>query len=320
MGLTMAFADRIKAQPRAILAPVHPPEPAGPEAMTSSTWIHILVQSWTDFSRDQITSVAGGVTFFGLLALFPALSAFVSLYGLIAKVQTARQQVDGLAGLLPGGAVSILTEQLDRLTQMNHAHLGAAFAVSLALSLWSSNAGIKALIFGLNVAYKERETRNFLVLNLTSLAFTIGVTIFMLLAVASIASAPSILTALGYGSLASLSVLRWPVLLLVVTGLLSLLYRYGPSRAHAKWRWISPGGAVSAIAWICMSVLFSWYAANFGSYDRTYGSLGAVVGFMTWIWLSIIVVLFGAELNAEIEKHMDLGAAKGPLGRDWEHQ
>ncbi len=314
VGLCLGFADRLRPSPPRTAAP-NPAlavDAASPRAMPAATWMDILVQTWSDFSRDQITSVAGGVTFFGLLALFPALSAFVSLYGLVADVQTARRQIDSLAGLLPGGAVSVLTEQITRLTQMNHAHLGAAFAVSLLLSLWSSNAGVKALIFGLNVAYEEHEKRNFVRLNLVSLAFTAGVTVFMLAAVASITAVPALLSALGYGAFAGLSLLRWPALLVIVTGLLSLLYRYGPSRTQARWRWISPGGAASALAWICMSLLFSWYAANFGSYDRTYGSLGAVVGFMTWIWLSIIVVLFGAELNSEIEKHTRVDTTTGP--------
>jgi membrane protein len=274
-------------------------------------WKSILVRTVREFNDDQIPTVAAGVTFFGLLSLFPALGAFASLYGLFADVGDARRQIASLAGLLPGGALTVIGDQMTRLAGADHGRLGLAFLVSLILSLWASNAGIKALIAGLNVSYEEVERRRFIRLNLVTLSFTVGAIAFTVLGMAAVAAVPATLAGLGISGLNGLSALRWPVLLLVMIGLLSLLYRYGPCREHARWRWITPGSVAASIGWMAMSLGFSWYVANFGHYDRTYGSLGAIVGFMTWIWLSLIVVLFGAELNAEIESQTSVDTTTG---------
>ena len=141
--------------------------------------------------------------------------------------------------------------------------------------------------------------------------------VFAIVAISAIAAAPATLARFGFGQMQHVSVLRWPALFLVVGGLLSILYRYGPSRAHAKWRWVTPGGIFASVGWLGMSIGYSVYVANFGHFDRTYGSLGAVVGFMTWIWLSLIVVLLGAELNAELEQQTTLDTTTGapqPMG------
>lgn len=272
-----------------------------PADIQLAAWIQVAGRTCAAFTHDQIPAVAAGVTFFSLLAICPALGAFVSLYGLVANVEDARRQILGLSGLLPGGALSVIGDQMTRLASANHAHLGVAFAGGLLISIWSANAGVKALISGLNVAYEARETRKFIGLNLLSLSFTVGLTAFAVIAVAAIAAAPKVLAAVGLASFRGEGFLRWPVVLGVAIGLLELLYRFGPSRDQARWRWITPGSALAAFGWVAMSLLFSLYVANFGHYDRTYGSLGAIVGFMTWIWLSAIVVLVGAELNSQLE-------------------
>jgi membrane protein len=275
-------------------------------------WLAVLGHTIGEFSQDGIPRVAAGATFFALLALFPALAAFVSLYGLIADVGAAQRQILSLSGVLPGGAVSVVGQQLTRLAATSHRNLGLAFAVSLIASIASSNAGVKAVIDGLNIAYEEREKRGFLKLNAISLAFTLGAIVFSVVAIASIIAVPGLLRWLGLGARPGLTLLRWPCLLVVVSMLFSLLYRYGPSREHARWRWVTPGGLVAALGWLVMSVLFSWYVANFGHYDRTYGSLGAVIGFMTWIWMSLIIVLLGAELNSELELQTFVDTTTGP--------
>jgi membrane protein len=218
-----------------------------------------------------------------------------------------------LANVLPGGAISVLSQQLVRLAASDHRSLGLAFASGLLISIISSNAGMKALIGGLNVAYDEQEKRNFLKLNAVSLTFTIGSIIFSVIAIAAVVAAPGLLRQLGLGSMGgAVTLLKWPLLLIIVIAGCSVLYRYGPSREHARWRWITPGGITAAVGWLVMSLLFSWYVANFGNYDRTYGSLGAVIGFMTWIWLSVIVILFGAELNSELELETLADTTTGP--------
>ena len=265
----------------------------------------VLSRTWREYNEDQIAAVAGGATFFGLLSLFPALGVFVSMYGLIANVDEASLDIARLQGVLPGGAVSVLSEHIARLTAMPDSDLGVAFAVSLLLSIWSSNAGVKSLIGGLNIAYDTRETRGFLRLNALSLGFTVTVVATAILAAILVAW-------FDRTSLASMPIvafLQWPVTLVLIVTLVSLLYRYGPARPPGRWRWITPGSAFVAVAWICMSVAFTLYVANFGSYDRTYGSLGAVVGFMTWIWLSLTLFLLGAELDSELDKTQRQAAA-----------
>jgi len=272
----------------------------------------ILLGAVRAFNDDHISTAAASVTFFGLLALFPALSAFVSLFGLFADVNDARRMVMATEGVLPGGAITVLSDQLTRLASADQGRLGLAFAVSLAVSIWSANAGIKALIEALNVAYEARERRGLIRLNLITLGFTAGAILFSVLAIAFVVSAPEVFSGLGLPQLSALGFVRWPIFLGLMTVVFALLYRYGPCRPRARWRWVTPGGAVAAGGWLAMSGLFSWYVANFGHYDKTYGSLGAIVGFMTWIWLSLIVVLLGAELNSEIERET---AADTPAGR-----
>lgn len=274
------------------------------------TWLDVASLSVRSFNDDRIPAVAAAVTFYFLLALFPALSAFASLYGLIASVKDAERQIDALAGVLPGGAISVIGDALTRLTATNHGALGLAFAVSIVVSIWSANAAIKAVIDGLNVAYEAHERRNFVKLTLVSLAFTVGIILAAIVAMALVAAAPPLLARLQLRSLVGLALLRWPILFVATAVFFSVLYRFAPCRPASKLRWITPGGCVAALGWVVVSALFSWYVSNFGHYDQTYGSLGAVVGFLTWVWLSTMVLLFGAELNAAAEARTARPAAK----------
>ncbi len=300
-----SFAPRISWQ-----RPGH--NAANPAQMPLQAWRQIGLRTWKEFNADQILAVAGGVTFFSLLALFPALGAFVSLYGLISNVEDARRQIISMGAVLPGGAVTVIGDQMTRLTATNHTRLGFAFVTGLLISIWSANAGVKALMSGLNVAYEEREKRGFIKLNLMSLTFTVGLTVFAVAGTAAVVAAPQALATVGLGRFQGESLLRWPLILAVTIGLLALLYRFGPSREHARWRWITPGSILAAALWMAMSVGFSLYVANFGHYDRTYGPLGATIGFMTWIWLSVTVVLLGAELNSELEEQTSVDTTTGP--------
>ena len=214
--------------------------------------------------------------------------------------------------------MTVIGEQMRRLIQSDHAHLGFTFLTSLLISVWSANAGVKALMAGLNDAYEEREKRGFIRLNLLSLTFTLGLTGFAVLGAASVVAAPKVLDSVGLGQFQFASLFRWPAMLAVTFVALALLYRFGPSREPARWRWITPGSILAAFGWLAMSTVFSFYVATFGHYDRTYGPLGAIVGFMTWIWLSIIVVLLGAELNSQLEQQTSVDTTTGaplPKGR-----
>ncbi len=296
-GLSVVFIDECSVSRRRAPRIPDAPEASSPLAAPPRDWRSVVGRTWKTLNSEQIYTVAGGATFFGLLALFPALAVFVSLYGLFADAAKSRTDLASLRGVIPDGAISVLSEQMTRLAAAPHAQLGLAFLVSVLLSIWSANAGMKALIAGLNVAYDATEHRKFFRLNATSLAFTVGG-----VAVAALAAAvPGWLSRMGPHVLPVIAVLRWPVFLATILAVLSILYRYAPSHRQARGGWITPGSLFATIAWVAMSLLFSFYVANFGVYDKTYGSLGAIVGFMTWIWLSLTVLLIGAELNAQLE-------------------
>ena len=270
-----------------------------PSEIPAKGWKDIAWRVWEGMQKDRVLLIAAGVTFYSLLAAFPAVAAAIALYGLVADPHTIHQQLAVLAGIIPDGAVQVIGDQVNRLLEQGTKTLGFALIAGLAVSLWGANAATKAMFDALNVIYDEDEKRSFLKLNFYSLAFTLGAIVVLLLAAGSVVIVPALLAALGVQSL--LALLRWPILLVAILLALACLYRYGPSRRHAEWRWVTWGSALAAVLWLAASMTFSWYVANFGSYNATYGSLGAVIGFMTWMWLSTIVVLLGAKVNAELE-------------------
>jgi len=283
-------------------------EPAGagmpPPEIPKRGWKDILWRVYDGVTEARIFLIAAGVTFYLILGLFPGIAALVSIYRLFVDPQTMVNHLDIVASVAPGGAVDVLREQLSRLGQQTNTSLGVSFLVSLAVSLWTATSGIKAIFDGLNVAYGETEKRGSVKLSAITLMFTVGAMVFVLLSLGAVVALPVVLSYVPLPGLTSvaLSIARWPILFVTVTLALSFLYRYGPSRAEPKWRWISWGGLLATVLWIAVSILFSWYVAHFGSYNKTYGSLGAIIGFMTWIWLSVIAVLLGGQLNAAIEQ------------------
>jgi membrane protein len=307
LGLMLAVwprrhGDELDAPLRARFEPGRGRQATTPGEIPPLGWRDILWRAWKEFNEDQIINVSAGVAFFGVLALFPGMAAFVALYGLFADVGDAQKQLAALAGVLPADSLTLIGTEMTRIAAAKKASLSVTFVFSFLLSIWSANAGIKGLFTGLNVAYEEREKRGFLRLNLISLTFTLAVLVFLVLAMAAMVAAPVAMQLLRLDPQSRLlAALRWPVLLLVVMGALSLLYRFGPSREHPRWRWVTVGGLVAALGWLAVSLLFSWYVGAFAHYDVTYGSIGAVIGFMTWMWLTATVILLGAELNAEVE-------------------
>jgi membrane protein len=299
LGLAAASSGEAtagEAEPRRGAAPARAPG--------DRSWATIIKRTFSEFSEDRILAVSAGVTYYLLLAVFPALAAMVSLYGLFADPATIPQQLDALAGFLPPGAMDIIREQLQRLTSHRSSALGFGFLFGLATALWSTSAGMKALFDALNVAHDEVEKRSYPKLTGMALLFTLGAMAFSLLALAAVVVVPVVLNFVGLGPVveALMKLLRWPILLVIAMLAMAVFYHYGPSRTHRQWRWISWGSGLAALAWVAVSVLFSWYVQNFGSYDKTYGSLGAAIGFMTWLWLSTTIFLLGAELNTEIDR------------------
>jgi membrane protein len=221
---------------------------------------------------------------------------------MFADSGTIAQHLSSLEGILPEGGIQILREQLQQLTSQPPQKLGFATVASLGISLWSANGGVKAVFEGLNAVYEEHEKRSFIRLNTTSLALTFSILAFVIASLLTITIVPKLLSLLGLPGISDIvSYARWPVLLVVASFMIAVIYRFGPSRDKPQWRWISPGSIFAAVTWIAASLLFSWYTTHFGSYDKTYGSLGAAIGFMTWIWISTMVILVGAKINAELE-------------------
>jgi membrane protein len=282
-------------------------------------WKDILWRSYVRTGEDRLLAIAAGVVFFGLLAVFPAITALVSCYGLFANPSTIGANLQTLALMLPEGSFQIVQDQIARVLMKGNTALGTTFLFGLALAIWSANAGVKAVIDALNVVYEEREARSFLRLNLVSLAFTSGGIATLLLMVSAVVAVPLALDHVGLApeSQSIISLARWPLLLVILLTALALLYRFGPSRRPARWQWLSVGTLGAALLWIAGSSLLSWYLSNFANYSATYGSLGAAIGLMMWMWMSAIIVLCGAELNSEIEhqtaRDSTIGAPK-PLG------
>jgi membrane protein len=267
-------------------------------------WWTIAQRVYSEFFEDSIPTVAGGVTFFFLLALFPAISSLVSLYGLIADRSAIARELDLISGFLPGGAVTVLRGELQRLAAAKPVGIGATFFAGLAIATWSASGGFKALVEALNVAYEVKETRSFARLSGNALLFTIAAILFAILAL----NLGLILPAWAMRSDAEpwvrllVQILVWPATFLVCTILLALIYHFGPDRKRAHWRWITWGSAIASCLWLAGTMAFTWYAEHYGSYNHVYGELGAVVGFLTWVWLSIVILLLGAEIDCELER------------------
>lgn len=283
-------------------------------------WKDILWRTYAQITQDRLLAVAAGVVFYGLLALFPAITAFVSVYGLLFDIGTVQDQLVLLSDVVPADAMGPIAEQVQRVVSAGNAGLSIAFIFGLLLAFWSANAGMKAIIDALNVAYDETERRSFIRLNLISMTMTLGAVAAGLIGIASVVVFPIALSYLGISSAAEtiVSLLRWPVLFAALLLGLAVLYRFGPNRREARWQWLTVGSVFATVAWLVGSSLLSLYLSQFANYNATYGSLAAGIGLMMWMWLSAIIVLLGAELNAEIEhqtaRDTTVGADR-PLGR-----
>jgi membrane protein len=277
-------------------------------------WKEILSRAAAEVGRDNLSLVAGGAAFFLLLAIFPALAAFVALYGLLFDPAQVESQIAALQGLMPGAATDILQGELERLTATDSASLSFGFVFGLLVSLWSANAGVKSLFAAMNIVYDEDEKRGFVALTLRSFAFTLAAIVGAVVLLTAIVVVPAVLGSLGLGQAAetAIDILRWPILLLVLTFGIGALFKFGASRRPPRWRWISWGTGLTAVLWVVVSAAFSFYLSNFANYNATYGSLGAVIGFMMWLYISLMILFVGAELNAEIERQVATDTTVGP--------
>jgi membrane protein len=290
-----------------------------PSEIPATGWRDIGWRVWAEVGEDRVMLVAAGVTFYLLLALFPALAAFVSLYGFVADPATVADHVSHLGGLLPSAGVEIIRQQLVSLASQDEQALGIGFLTGLAIALWSAHNGVMALFDAMNIAHEEDEKRGFVKLNLMSIAFTMGALLIGIGLILTVGAVPAMLAYLRLDAWAEtlIAVGRWPVLLVAILTGISLIYRFGPSRRAPKWRWLSWGAAIATVVWVGASWAFSFYLQNFADYNATYGSLGAVIGLMMWTWISVIILIVGAEINAEMEHQTKCDSTVGepkPMG------
>ncbi|OWV85779.1 ribonuclease [Rhizobium sp. N122] len=276
---------------------------ATPEAIPLSGLRDVFWRVYHEVLNDRVTLIAAGVTFYLLLALFPAMAALVSLYGLVADPVTISEHLRELAGLLPPGAFDLLADQIKELVSKRDSALGITFFVGLGIALWSTHSGTLAIFDAMNVAYEENEKRGLIRLNLVGLCFTLSAMLLMVVMVVLVGVMPVVLSYLWLDQFKEhmALLLRWPLLLLVVALAVTSVYRFGPSREPARVRWMTWGAGLTTLAWAAMSLVFSFYLDHFANYNATYGTLGALIGFLIWIWLSVVILVIGAELNAELE-------------------
>ena len=275
-----------------------------------SGWWDVARRVKDDVAADNVSMIAAGAAFFGLLALFPALAAAVALYGLVTDPATVGSHLDLLSGFVPAEARAIIDEQLQRVTAAADTSLGIGAIVALLLALWSAAKGVKSLMTALDIVYHEREDRGFFKLNGTALLLTLAMLIVVPLSLAAVAVLPAIVDRLPLPDLVAVAArwLRWPLIAGVAVAAMAMLYRLGP--AHARPKRSLPGAIVATVLWLIASALFSWYVSSFGSYNETYGSVAAMAVIMMWFWLSAFAVLIGGEVNAEIEGARDSAPAR----------
>ena len=285
-----------------------------PSEIPRRGWWDILKRVAGGISEKNLSLAAAGAAYYAFLAIPSALSALIALYGLAFNRADVEGQVAAMRGVMPGQAIQLVSTQLKTLTSHSAQALGIGFAISLLVAMWGVLWSTTSIMSALNMAYGEEEKRGFVRYYATAFALTAAAIAFAVVALALIAILPVVIGALPFGAFGKMiaSIVRWPLLIVLVLAALAVLYRYAPSRAEPKWRWVSWGAAAATLLWIAGSALFSLYVGAFATYDRTYGSLGAVVVLIVWLYVSSYSVLIGAELNAEIEHQTGRDSTTGP--------
>ncbi len=262
-----------------------------------------MLCTWLGISSDRVSLFAAGCAFYATLALFPAISMLISVYGLVFDPATVEPQLDVLRDLLPPAAFSLIADRVHTLVSHERGALGISLLIGTSLALWSASAGTKSMLSALNLAYEEEERRGFFRFQAIGILMTLGAIVGAIAALGLLVLLPAVIDVLGLDAYARI-LLRLASfgMLVVFVGLgLSLLYRFGPSREGVHWRWITAGSLVATVLWLVASALLSFYVGHLASYDIIYGPIAAVVGIMMWFWVSAYAVLLGAELNAALE-------------------
>lgn len=291
-----------------------------PSAIPRRGWWDVLKRVQVEVGNDRISIIAAGISYYALLSVFPAIAMLIMLYGLVSDAETAGRHLETVSGFLPAEAYEILRQQLERVSGTARGSLGFGLLFSFAFAAWGASRAVDALITALNVAYEEEEARGFIRRNLVALAITLGGLCFFALSITAITAVPAAIAVLDLGTTvtAALASLQWALLAIAAILALAGVYRFAPCRAYARFRWLTPGAVVATLLWLLSSLLFSFYVANFGSYNETFGSIGAVVVLLLWFYISAFAVCIGAEINAELEHQTYRDTTTGPdrpLGR-----
>lgn len=275
-----------------------------PSKISFKGWKTILMRVKDQMGTDNLSIVSAGVAFYAFLAIFPAIMALVSIYGLAVSPEQIQNQLNEVAGMMPQQAYELLQEQLKSFLSASGGALGWGVAIGILLSIWSANKGTKSLFTGVDIAYNTNKTRGFLKQNALTLLFTFAAIVLVILSMAIIVAFPAFVDQFGLPSGVQnlIAWLRWLLLALIVAGFLCLVYRYAPAREKPKYRWVLVGAGLATFLWLIASWGFSFYVSNFGSYGEVYGSISAVVVMMLWMYLTSIIILLGAEVNSETEK------------------
>jgi membrane protein len=296
-----------------------------PEEIPKRGWFDILKRVFREISDDNVSIISAGVAFYAFLAIFPAIAAIISIYGLIADPQTVQQHLSSVADVLPRQASELVRSQLGQIAKSSPSALGWGLLLSVFLSLWSANRGTSALFEGLNVVYDEKNRRGFIKNTALTLLFTLLGVIVAIISIALVIALPALAEGLGISGvfMTTLMWFRWILLAGLIMISLAAIYRYAPDRENPKWQWVSWGSVLATILWIVGSLGFSYYVDNFGNYNATYGSLAAVVILLFWFYLSSFIILIGAEFNSEIEHQTSVDTTTGkqkPMGKRGAHQ
>jgi len=285
-----------------------------PTQMPAAGWKQILKRTQQQIKEDNVPLLAAGVAFYIFIALFPALIAAVTIYGLVSDPAEVEQQVAGFAGSLPAETATLIEEQLKDIASNSGGSLGIGLLASLAGALFAASGGMQNLIKAINIAYDEEETRNFIKLRLVALAMTLALIAFLVVAVGLVAVLPVVLETVAPDGIAKVGVqiARWLGLFAFVVLSLALLYRYAPDRDQPQFKWVGLGSIVATLLWVIGSAGFSLYVSMFGSYDKTYGALAGVIVLLLWLFLTSFIILLGAEINSESEQQTAKDTTTGP--------
>ncbi len=269
-----------------------------------ASWRTVLICTWKQIRRDNLSGMAAGSAYYALLSIFPALAALVSIYGLVADPYTVQKQIIGLSGVLPQEAVKLVADWLHTLIEGTSDKFSIGLVVGILAAYWSAWSATGTLMTAVNLCYQEEDTRGFFKFTLEALVLSTGLAVVGAVGLGLIAILPVLVSVLPEAKYWSALILlaRWPILAVVAMVALAVIYRYAPAQGPKKWQWISWGAALATALWLIGSILFSIYVARLGTYDKTYGSVGAIVVLLFWLYMSAYVVLIGAELNAELER------------------